>query len=65
MELINYRINQRLIVYKIKIRWNRTEKLIIDPTRLNKRLNVQSLNKKFGKHFQKSMILKTSKTENL
>ena len=33
--------------------------------RLNKRLNVQSLNKKFGKHFQKSMILKTSKTENL
>ena len=32
MELINYTINQRLIVYKIKIRWNRTEKLIIDPT---------------------------------
>ena len=48
---------------KNKIRWNQTEKLIIDPTLdFNKRLNVQSLKKKFGKQFQKSMILKASKT---
>ena len=31
----------------------------------NKRLNALSLNKTFGKHFQKSMTLKTSKTEKL
>ena len=56
----------QLIKDKNKIRWNQTEKLITDPTLdFNKRLNVQSLNKKFGKHFQKSMILKASKTENL
>ena len=42
-----------------KIRWDQTEKLIIDPfLDFNKRLNVQSLNKKFGKYFQKTMILK-------
>ena len=54
----------QLIKDKNKIRWNQTEKLITDPTLdFNKRLNVQSLNKKFGKHFQKSMILKASKIE--
>ena len=31
----------------------------------NKKLNVQSLSKKFSKHFLKSMILKASKTEAL
>ena len=31
----------------------------------NKKLNVQSLNKKFGKHLQQSMILKASKIETL
>ena len=56
----------QLIKNKNKIRWNQTEKLIIDPTLdFNKRLNVQLLNKKFGKCFQKSMILKASKIENL
>ena len=30
-----------------------------------KRLNVQSLNKKFDKYFKKSMILNASKIENL
>ena len=55
----------QLIKDKNEIRWNQTEKLIIDPTLdINKRLNVQSLNKKCGKHFQKFMILKASKTEN-
>ena len=54
----------QLIKDKNKIRWNQTEKLITDPTLdFNKRLNVQSLNKKFGRHFQKSMILKVSKIE--
>ena len=34
----------------------------MDPTLdFNKRLNVQSLKKKLGKQFQKSMILKASK----
>ena len=56
----------QLIKDKNKIRWNQTERLIIDPTLdFNKRLNVQLLNKKFGKRFQKSMILKASKIENL
>ena len=32
--------------------------------RLKKRLNVQLLNKKMCKHFQKSMILMASKIEN-
>ena len=37
---------------KNKIRWNQTQKLVIDPSLdFNKRLNVQSLNKKSGKHF--------------
>ena len=55
----------QLTKHKNKIRWNQTEKCIIDPTLdFNKRLNVQSLNKKFDEHFQKSMILKASKTEN-
>ena len=49
----------KLIEDKNKIRWNKTGRLIIDPTLdFNKRLNVESLNKKFGKRFQKSMILK-------
>ena len=48
------------------MRWIQTEKLIIDPNlEFNKKLNVQSLNKKSGKHFQKSMILKASKIETL
>ena len=56
----------QLMKNKNKIRWNQTEKLIIDPTLdFNKRLNVQLLNKKFGKRFQKPMILKASKIENL
>ena len=55
----------QLTKHKNKIRWNQTEKCIIDPTLdFNKRLNVQSLNKKSDEHFQKSMILKASKTEN-
>ena len=56
-----------MIKDKNKIRWNQTEKLIIDPTLdFNKRLNVKLLNTKFGKHFQKSVILKVSKEkENL
>ena len=57
----------QLIKDKNKIRWNQTGKLITDPTLdfFNKRLNVQFLNKKFGKHFQKSMISKASKIETL
>ena len=53
----------QLIKDKNKIRWNQAGKLITDPTLdfFNKRLNVQFLNKKFGKQFQKSMISKTSK----
>ena len=54
----------QLIKDKNKIRWNETGKLIIDPTLdFNKRINVQYLNKKFGKHFQKSMILNASEIE--
>ena len=56
----------QLIKDKTKTRWNETGKLIIDPTLdFNKRLNVQSRKRKFGKHFQKSMILKASKIETL
>ena len=57
----------QLIKDKNKIRWNQTGKLITDPTLdfFNKRLNAQFLNKKFGKHFQKSMISKASKIETL
>ena len=33
--------------------------------KFNKILNMQSLNMKFGKHLQKSMILKASKKETL
>ena len=56
----------RLIKLKNKIRWNQTENLILGRTLdFNKKLNVQSLNKKFGKHFQKSIFLKASKIENL
>ena len=44
----------KLIKNKNKIRWNQTEKFIIDPTLdFKKRLDVQSLSKKFGKHCQK------------
>ena len=52
---------------KNKIRWNQIEKFMTDPTLdfFNKRLNVQFLNKKFGKHFQKPMISKASKIETL
>ena len=56
----------KLIKDKNKIRWNQTEKFIIDPTLdFKKRLDVQSLCKKFWKHFQKSMIFMASKIENL
>ena len=50
-----------------KIRLNQTGKLITDPTLdcFNKKLTIQFLNKKFGKHFQKSMTSKTSKIETL
>ena len=52
---------------KNKVGWNQTGKLITHPTLefFNKRLNVQFLNKKIGKHFQKSMISKVSKIETL
>ena len=55
----------QLIKDKHKIRWNQTGKLITDPTLdfFNKRLNAQFLNKKFGKHFQKSKISKAWKIE--
>ena len=48
----------QLIEDNSKIRRNQTGKLITDPTLdfFNERLNVQFLNKKFGKHFQKPMI---------
>ena len=57
----------QLIKDKNKIRSNQTGKLITDPTLdfFNKRLNVKFLNKKFGKLFQKSMILRPSKVETL
>ena len=57
----------QLIKDKSKIRLNQTGKLITDPYLdfFNERLNVQFLNKKFGKHFQKSMISKASKIETL
>ena len=57
----------RLIKDQNKTRWNQIGKIITDPTLdfFNKRLNVQFLNKKFGKHFQKSMISKASKIETL
>ena len=44
----------QLIKDKNKIRWNQTEKFMTDPTLdfFNKRLNVQFLNKKFGKTFK-------------
>ena len=42
----------QLIKAKNKIRWNQIQNLVIDPSLdFNKRLNVQSLNKKSGKHF--------------
>ena len=54
----------QLIKDKKKTRWNETGKLIIDPNLdFNKR--VQSLNKKFGKYFEKPMILNASKIETL
>ena len=60
------KIKVQLIKDKNKIWWNQTGKLIIDPTLdFNKRFNIQSLSKKFGKPFQKSMILKASKIETL
>ena len=56
----------QLIKDKNKIRWNETGKLTIDPTLdFNKRVNIQSLIKKFGKYFQKPMILNASKIETL
>ena len=46
--------------------WYQTEKSIIGPAlNFNKRFKIRSLNKKFGKTFQKSMILKVSEKENL
>ena len=55
----------QLIKDKDEIRWNQTRKLLTNSTLdfFNKRLNVQFLNKKFGKHFQKSMISKAWKIE--
>ena len=55
----------QLIKDKDEIRWNQTRKLLTDSTLdfFNKRLKVQFLNKKFGKHFQKSMISKAWKIE--
>ena len=55
----------QLIKDKDEIRWNQTRKLLTDSTLdfFNKRLDVQFLNKKFGKHFQKSMISKAWKIE--
>ena len=52
----------QLIKEKNNIRWN-----LVDPTLdiFNKRHNVQVLNKKIGKHFQKCMISKASKIETL
>ena len=57
----------QLIKDKSKIRLNQTGKLITDPNLdfFNERLNVQFLNKKSGKHFQKSMISKASKIATL
>ena len=51
----------QLIKDKNKNRWNEIGKFIKDSILdfLNKRLNVQFLSKKFGKHFQKFMISKT------
>ena len=47
----------RLIKDQNKTRWNQLGKVITDLTLdfFNKRLNVQFLNNKLGKHFQKSM----------
>ena len=57
----------QLIKDKYKIRWNQTGKLFADCTLdiFKKRLNVQFLNKKFGKNFQKSMISKAWKIKTL
>ena len=56
----------QLIEDKRKTRWNETGKLIIDSTLdFNKTLKVQSLNKKSGKYFRKSMTFKASKIETL
>ena len=43
----------QLTKHKNKIRWNQTEKCIIDPTLdFNKRLNVQSLNENLANTFK-------------
>ena len=57
----------QLIKDKNKITWNQIGKLITHSTleSFNKRLDVQFLNKKFGKHFRKSMTSKASKIETL
>ena len=56
----------QIIKDKNEIGRDQAEKPIIDPTiDFNKRLDMQSLNKKFGKHSQKFMILKVSKIETL
>ena len=57
----------QLVKDKNKITWNQIGKFITDSTLdfLNIKLNVQFLNKKFGKHFQKPMISKASKIETL
>ena len=52
----------RIVKGKNKTGGHQTKKLIIDPTLdFNKKLNMQSLNKKYCKRFQKFMILKASK----
>ena len=54
----------QIIKDKNKIRRQQTENLIVDPTfdfNIIKKLNMQSLSKKFFKNFQKSTILNASK----
>ena len=56
----------RIVNGKIKLDDIKQKILIRDPTLdFNKRLNMQSLNKKYCKHFQKIMILKSSKKKTL
>ena len=52
----------RIVKGKNKTGGHQTKNLTIDPTLdFNKKLNMQSLNKKYCKRFQKFMILKASK----
>ena len=52
----------RIVKGKNKTGGHQTKNLTIDPTLdFNKKLNMQSLNKKYCKHFQKSMVIKATK----